>query len=226
MKTATIVFDRTQTAPLYCYYRGQMQAQPAYATLNLKTGAVSADYSGDVGNGMPAEVWHGRVRRYPINNHLTGAQTGELLDSLLPVFQRILSGSEIVWDGNNNVGVLNEDAAAAEAELIERGELGADYEAALITDLREWLSAGNKSDWMPETGDAAEFLDQLEAHIKREFTVIQNIQDVVADMWADELYDGNDLPQCVAEYLIADGRCEDSQWTEELAAYSAGRKPE
>lgn len=226
MKTASIVFDRTQSAPLYCRYPTQIQSQPAYVSLNLETGEIDADYSGEIGNAVPANVWHGLVRRYPINPQLTGAQVGELLDRLLPTLQRVLDGSSIEWDGNNYVGRLDENAEAAENELAMAGdELGREYETDLLVDLAEWLAAGNKSEWMPNS-DAAGFLVLLEADLKARYTVIEDVADVVCDMWANELYSGAELPQSVAQYLLDDGRCADSRWTEELAAYAAGRKPE
>jgi len=50
---------RHDIAPLFHKYKRQTNAQPAYVTLTNR-GTVYADYSGDIGNGMPFAVFHGR----------------------------------------------------------------------------------------------------------------------------------------------------------------------
>jgi hypothetical protein len=53
-----------------------------------------------------------------------------------------------------------------------------------------------------------------------------DLKDALFDAWSEILYQGDSLPQAVAQALIEDGRCEDSAWTEELAAYARGERPE
>ena len=57
--------------PLYHHYDGQFEAQTAYVELDLRDGELRADWDAEVGNGVPADVWHGLRRRYGIINILT-----------------------------------------------------------------------------------------------------------------------------------------------------------
>lgn len=80
---------------------------------------VSLRYQSD---GIPERVWNGVVRQYQLPENvdaiaLTAAIDDGELDELL---DRIVDGAETYWDGSNWKGRLNEDAAAAEAELRDR----------------------------------------------------------------------------------------------------------
>lgn len=96
-------------------------------------------------DGIPMDVWHGQVRRYPIETPAPDAEAlvkmvndGEF-DELL---DRIAHGHVVIWDGSNNVGRLTNDADLAEDELIERLEnlpsLADRYEGAGLWDAAEW----------------------------------------------------------------------------------------
>ena len=53
-----------EMAPLYLHYDGQTDAQPAYVSLDLKTGEIDARANGEIGNAVPFSVWHRLVLRY------------------------------------------------------------------------------------------------------------------------------------------------------------------
>jgi hypothetical protein len=61
------------------------------------------------------------------------------------LFQRIVDGSEVEWDGNNYLGRLNEDAREAEEELEKLLEAYADGSIGLW-DAGEWLQDSSDED--------------------------------------------------------------------------------
>ncbi|MFD0352928.1 hypothetical protein ACFVHW_04150 [Streptomyces sp. NPDC127110] len=119
----------TTLAELHCHYDRQFEPQNVYIELDLESGLLHADYNAEVGNAVPFEVFHGRTRRYPIGSGEDGQHDGpvipsaeganRLLEQLRPLAERVLNGSAIEWDGNNMVGRLDEDAVAAEEEILE-----------------------------------------------------------------------------------------------------------
>lgn len=108
-----------ELAPLFCQYAGQHQPQPAYVELD-EGGEVTADASGEIGNGMSAYVWHGRTRRYTVAPHADGADLADYLEGDgRALLARIHAGHEVEWNGNNHVGRLNDDAREAEEALTQ-----------------------------------------------------------------------------------------------------------
>jgi len=111
--------DAGRTAPLFHQYPQQCQAQDAYIQLDPEDGTLHADWSGEIGNGVPSDVWHGLSRRYYIAPSLKGEAIADLLEDsdLLGLVARICAGYEETWDGSNNVGTLTDDAQDAEDDL-------------------------------------------------------------------------------------------------------------
>ena len=98
-------------------------------------------------DGTPISVWHGVVRRYYLSPYtdaeaLTTDINAGVFDDL---FQRIVDGSEVEWDGANYVGRLNEDARAAEEELEKLLDDYADGTIGLW-DAGEWLQDSSDED--------------------------------------------------------------------------------
>ena len=104
--------DESDPAELYHKYPGQSERQDCYLELDLEAETLMCDWNCDIGNAVPMAVWHGMVRRYTIPC-LTSAAANALMDEILPIAERIFAGYERVWDGSNNVGRLDEDAADA-----------------------------------------------------------------------------------------------------------------
>ena len=123
---------------LYCHYRGQTQIQPCFIELDLEDGTLSADYDGEIGGAVPFSVWHRRAIRWGIPLMTADAVNG-LMETILPLAQRVFDGAEIEWDGSNLVGVYNDDADAA-IEEIER-ICGAEEGDLEVWEASEWLSA-------------------------------------------------------------------------------------
>lgn len=145
---------RDQIAPLYRKYDGQLMPQPAYISIDVATGKIDADYSGEIGGAVPARVWHGIERRHAINPFAEGIALAAFLQTepFTVLAQRIVDGSDEEWDGSNWIGTLNDDAAAAEEEL-----------AALIAS--EFHPAGNNTAtvWDEDYLDCCELTDHWPA---------------------------------------------------------------
>ena len=67
------VLGNDSPAPLYEKYDGQLQPQPAFISFDtrqeVQPGGVielEADFSGEIGNAVPANVFHGVVQRWTV----------------------------------------------------------------------------------------------------------------------------------------------------------------
>lgn len=125
-------------APLFSQYPSQLQPQPAYIYL-YTDGRVCADYSGEIGNGRPADEWHGVTLTWSIAPYMTGEQLADLLgrDDIRALLQRVHEGHDTRWDGSNWVGTLTDDASSAfEALECEFSEAEGDLQ---VWNVADWL---------------------------------------------------------------------------------------
>lgn len=182
--TADLRITPTTGGPLALYerYAGQTSAQPCYVALDLRTHEVWAGVNHEIGNAVPADVWHGRVRRYAIP--LVQPETAnQIIAHIGADLARVLDGSEIVYDGSNSVGRLSPDAEAAEESIMDTIESFDsdvhvwDDPAAWLepvmdvvrTDLEDGESAATVASDYQGTGeyDDFPFIDGLEQYIER-----------------------------------------------------------
>lgn len=110
------IIECTDLTELYRHYDGQSEPQPAYIELDTQAGTLYADYNAEIGNAIPFSVYHGLDRRYGIPV-LTGEAANRVMQEIAPLAERIVAGTEAVWDGSNTVAELSDDALAAEEEL-------------------------------------------------------------------------------------------------------------
>lgn len=112
-----------EATELYYHDRGRPTPQKVEMHLDIATGALSCAY---VPRGseesVPKSVYchRGVIWTIPC---LTMDAANRMMSEAAPLCQRIIAGTTIEWDGANNVGVHDEDAQAAIAEiaaLIER----------------------------------------------------------------------------------------------------------
>lgn len=140
----TIDITSVTGTELHHQYPGQTSPQPCYVELDCRTGALSASYSGEIGNAVPAHVWHGHAQRWSIPA-LKGDAANALLEEIEPLAQRVVDGYSARWDGSNSVADFDEDAEAAREEiaaLCERAEEDAtrgDAGAVNVWEASEWL---------------------------------------------------------------------------------------
>lgn len=140
------------SAPLYCLFPGQISPQPAYVELS-EAGTITAEYSGEVGNGVPATVWHRRALRWCVDPSADGRSLAVLLESadMLALFERVHGGHSVEWDGNNYVGRLTADAEAAREQIESLLEMQRPYDIVEIWSADDWI-AGSFS--LAELADA------------------------------------------------------------------------
>ena len=151
--TVTIIPLEGPADALYHRYPGQTETQGCFIALSLTTGQMWAGWNGEIGNAVPATVWHGLVRRYPIPP-LQPRTVNRLMGQIAPYAQTVLDHSEIVWDGSNHVARL--DQAAVDAEEQIAGDGGIVGSGALI-----WLEPDVHA-W-----DAGDWLEPIERDILR-----------------------------------------------------------
>lgn len=155
---------------LYRRYESELAPQPCFVSLDLEDGELTAGYNGGVGygseRGVPESVWHGRTLRWDIPC-LTADAANDLLEQLTPLASRVLTGAKIQWDGNSNVGVLDDDAAAAEVEIGSVCEaIGEDYPQVREWDAADWFAEGDVPDVAADASDEA--LDELAERLRDE----------------------------------------------------------
>jgi hypothetical protein len=138
----------TEPDELYCKYPGQFQPQPVDLELNTRTGVLSCFYAPETGGATSFDHFHRIILSASIPC-LTADVANALMDEVAPLAQRVLDGASEEWDGNNNVGVLTDDAAKAWADI---DNLCATYDAEenpRITvagwDVSDWFAEGDES---------------------------------------------------------------------------------
>lgn len=132
----------TGTAPLYEKYPSQINAQPAFLQLNPESKTVSfgITYTPGPPYGTPMEVFHGHVLRWHVHNELTVRGCDDLVADLMPLLERIVAGHEVVWNGSNHVGRLNNDATDANESVDQFCEQASEtYDCVDVWPVGTWL---------------------------------------------------------------------------------------
>ncbi len=226
MTTLNIKFDAATADrfPAYAKYPGQMQPQPAFIELETSDGELTVDYSGEIGNAVPGNIYHGIDLRWDITPEAKSGDISTAIDCLTDLFQQVLDGHSVSWDGKNYVGRLTEEAQEA-SEKIQR-ELDAmlsGNEGGLIESLHQWI----EQQPFPADGQSVEeFAGDVVASdgesgywFKKAYTAEEMLSEL-RDVWAEELYSGNKIPAVVARHLIEQGTCDDSNWMDELRKFA------
>jgi len=119
--TVEIIFDDDvdDALPLYRKYPGQSEAQKAYVEINCKNETLDAAYDAEIGNAVTMDEHHGHVLSFECRNSLSGDEVMQLLESILPMAQRVIDGytSELDSRGDNMVGRFTDDADSAIDEI-------------------------------------------------------------------------------------------------------------
>lgn len=187
--TTVSICPVSEPTALYCRYEGNYEEQPVYINLDLADGALYADYRAT--DGTPMRVWLGQVRTWEIPP-LVADDANKLLAHIAPLAQRILDGSDIEVNPRtgDRVGVLNDDAMAAEWEIYEIIESWReDPTVGVVEEIKaaEWYSGGD--DPCAELGLTAETtddeLEQLAAKIEEDIRAAAGAVVVVtgAEAW-------------------------------------------
>jgi transcriptional regulator with XRE-family HTH domain len=110
------IIECTDPTELYRHYNGETEPQPAYIELDTQAGTLHASYNAEIGTAVPETVHHGLDRRYGIPL-LTADAANRVMEEIAPLAERIVAGTEAVWNGESTVAELDEDAMAAEEEI-------------------------------------------------------------------------------------------------------------
>lgn len=166
-ETTTVqISECTEPAELYRHYQNEFEPQPCYIELDLRDGMMLATYNAEIGNAVPFEVYYGFQRRYAIPI-LHAEAVNRVMEELTPLAERVLADWEKVWDGENMVARLGEDAEAAEEEIRSKLVFDEGDPDLLVVWSAEDAVYGSDSDITAATTDKE--LDDLEAQILREF---------------------------------------------------------
>lgn len=142
MSTTVHITPVEQPDALFCHYPGEGRPQDAYLALDLESGKMWCSYDPEIGNAVPASVWHGRTLRWTIPT-LTADAANELMEKVTPLAQRILDGAEIAWDGHNRIGRLSADAQQASDEVAKLCD-----PTNLMWDAGDLVTEMGASDWL------------------------------------------------------------------------------
>ena len=201
--------------PLYEKYSADVAPQLACISLDLRTGAVSANSNSSPGaTSVPAEVFHNLVVHFPVSPFLKGPALDTLINEISPQLQAVLDGSSVVWERNNQVGKLNDTAEAAMETLCQAlDELSPTEYENCMTSLAEILASSP----FPEDGDydlTAFYQGVLDSNgddgiffSNDKSLTVSDVEDEVLDMWVECLHNDEELPHAVEQALIDDGRC-------------------
>lgn len=88
--------------------RAYLEIDPSKCTTNIK---CHADYTGEIGNGMPAAVWHDLVFRIPVAPEVSreGLKALEHDERFITLVDQLVDSWEEIWNGNNYVGKFDRD---------------------------------------------------------------------------------------------------------------------
>ncbi len=103
---------------IYCRYDSQTSRQDVYIEIDCRGETISASYNAEIGNAVPARVFHGHEQRFTVPL-LTVEEMNDLLDRLAPLAERVIAGYESSWNGSSHVAVFDDDAKEALSEIEE-----------------------------------------------------------------------------------------------------------
>lgn len=92
-----------------CKFVGQFMPQPAYIELDPEEGTLCADYSGVIGNAVPAAVYYGRLFRFKFPPSAKLKDVRRVMKSILPLCEKLCEGYDTEWNGSNMVGRYDYD---------------------------------------------------------------------------------------------------------------------
>ena len=218
LMSKTIVNFDAKTAerfPVYCKYDNQIEAQPAFISLDLRTGVIDADYSGEIGSAVPADVWARKVLRFQINPMMHKDQIESLINEYSDTFNKIM--------------LINESEKYEELTEIEQETSdqlsGEELDSFIVDDLEDWIMNFR---W-PESGETlrtyvaavAETDGEDNHYFPEKLTDLEYLKGSILVIWADWLYSGEEIPVHVAKMLLNEGTCTGSEWMDELREFAA-----
>ena len=217
MSKITVNFDAKSATrfPVYCKYDGEINPQTAFISLDLRNGSVDADYSGEIGGGLPADVWNREVLRFSINPMTHRDDIETLINSHSEDFTKLLE----LYQSEEFEQISELDSDLNE-KIFQDG-----IENYMIDDVAEWVMNGG---WPEQETTLKTYIEEVLAadgegdhFLPEEFLDKENLKETILLAWADHLYSDQDIPSHVAKILLDEGTCSDSQWMDELREFAA-----
>jgi len=179
-----ITYVEKTLAPLFHRYPRQDAEQAAFIELDLRNETLCGNWNAEIGNAVPFSVYHGHERNYSIPATANGEAINELLDTLLPLAEKLLDTYESAWDGNNHVAHFQGSAPEIEQEIESTiSDWARDLpEVTVIYDWDEWFE--NETSWYAAARSVAsleEFRNSVEGDLAND-GVIDATPDF-ADEW-------------------------------------------
>lgn len=178
---------RGEPIPLYKLYPGQNQPQRAFVSLD-EEGTVRAGINYEIGGAVPMDVWHGRTLRWSVSPYANGDSLADLLESdrVKELFERVYAGHEVVWNGNNMVGRLDEDAEDASEELERILEPGSgEYDLAQICEAYDFISEWFRLEELVDAGSVEALAEKELASNDSELVIVGDMEEAVATRAAE-----------------------------------------
>jgi len=119
-----IQIPNRKNKPVFRQYDGQCFPQAAYLELDpMLTGEIvlTADYSGEIGNGVPMNIWHNLILRFGIPSQVTlkALNTLKKDEKLIVMLEQLRDDYDQVWNGNNYVGKFDVDLYYCVCQYVE-----------------------------------------------------------------------------------------------------------
>jgi hypothetical protein len=108
-----------RNANIQCHYPGQIFPQETFIYLDCDDEVLGAAYNPEIGNAVPEAAWRGSQIRFDIPVDVGMKRVNKLLKALVPVAERIISGYELKWNGNNHIASYTDEADDAVSEMRE-----------------------------------------------------------------------------------------------------------
>lgn len=117
---AKVKFDE-DSGRCVLWYQGQCCPQPQYLDI-YADGTCYFFVSGEIGDTCSSDVFHGRVHRVHLlhDYDMTHKIRRKIYRELKPLLQRVCNGMGEVWNENNYIGTLTDDAEGALQEIRQR----------------------------------------------------------------------------------------------------------
>jgi hypothetical protein len=223
MTTVKNVFNSTERFPVLGPYVGQYFQQNAFISLDLRNGEINADYNKNIGGRVPFPVFKGYVLWFKITPYLLNESINNLIERSIDYFQEIFNEIEA-----NDFKDEEEKYYTLEKISSELYCESCDLAVNVINNREDLYDYLNDAIYPNKGQSFAEFakaiIDNMlytGDYLSDNLNNIDSLISCLADLWANELYNGNVLPKKVAQYLLESGVCDNSSWLEELKEFAA-----
>ena len=176
---------------------GPEATKAIYLQLDTRDGEIGLGTRSHAENAVPINVYHGIVRRYYLPQNVDAKRLTDDINSGVfdDLFRRIVDGSEVVWDGQNHVCRMTDDAYAADQELSER-LMDYPYTHEGVISARDWLREAYETGDLGLTAETTDeeleaLAERLDAEAREEGIKLLHTLETLEE-WRDELRERED----------------------------------